>query len=54
MEVESSYDGPHLGDEITREFIDLMIEHFKTQKKIHRKYAFKVCSSFPHRLFMEI
>lgn len=53
MEVESSYDGPHLGDEITREFIDQMIEHFKIQKKIHRKYAFKVCASFPHSILKE-
>ncbi|GMT10951.1 hypothetical protein PFISCL1PPCAC_2248, partial [Pristionchus fissidentatus] len=42
MEVESSYEGPHLGETITREFVDKMIVHFKAQKKIHKKYAFKI------------
>ncbi|CAG8792125.1 12929_t:CDS:10, partial [Gigaspora margarita] len=41
--VDSSYDGPKLADgQITREFIEDMMECFKNQKKIHRKYAFQV------------
>ncbi|KAF0492478.1 protein phosphatase 5 [Gigaspora margarita] len=41
--VDSSYDGPKLADgQITREFIEDMMECFKNQKKIHRKYAFQI------------
>ncbi|KAL1957669.1 hypothetical protein VTO42DRAFT_5646 [Malbranchea cinnamomea] len=40
--VEDTYDGVHLGDEMTQEFIDDMIERFKNGKKIHKKFAFKI------------
>lgn len=40
--VEESYDGARLGDEMTQEFIDDMIQRFKDGKKIHRKYAFQI------------
>lgn len=40
--VEDSYDGVRLGDEMTQEFIDDMIERFKDGKKIHRKYVFQI------------
>lgn len=43
MTVEESYDGVRLEkDGITQEFIDDMIQRFKTGKKIHKKYAFKI------------
>ena len=43
MIVEDSYDGVRLKDnEMTKEFIDDMIERFKDGKKIHRKYVFQI------------
>ncbi|KAI5283508.1 hypothetical protein KEM55_001527, partial [Ascosphaera atra] len=40
--VEDSYDGVRLGEEMTQEFIDDMIQRFKNGKKIHKKYAFQI------------
>lgn len=40
--VDDSYDGVRLGNEMTQEFIDDMIERFRNGKKIHRKYAFQI------------
>ncbi|KAI1169215.1 Metallo-dependent phosphatase-like protein [Nemania serpens] len=40
--IEPDYDGVHLGDKITQEFIDDMIERFKNGKKIHKKYAYQI------------
>lgn len=41
--VEPSYDGPHLPESgITLEFVTAMLEHMKAQKKIHRKYLYKI------------
>lgn len=43
--VESSYDGPRIDEEsnqIDKKFVDSMIERFKNQKTVHRKYAFMV------------
>lgn len=40
--VDDSYDGVRLGNEMTQEFIDDMIERFKNGKKIHRKFAFQI------------
>eukprot|EP01126_Amoeba_proteus_P055882 TRINITY_DN695_c1_g1_i8.p1 TRINITY_DN695_c1_g1~~TRINITY_DN695_c1_g1_i8.p1 ORF type:complete len:500 (+),score=86.29 TRINITY_DN695_c1_g1_i8:46-1500(+) len=43
IEVGSDYVGPHLvNGEVTIEFVKDMIEHFKNQKQIHRKYAFQI------------
>lgn len=42
MTVEESYDGVRLGESMTQEFIDDMIERFRTGKKIHKKYAFQI------------
>jgi hypothetical protein len=42
MVVEKDYDGVPLGTEMTKEFIDDMIERFRNQKKIHRKYVFQI------------
>ncbi|KAI9006921.1 Serine/threonine-protein phosphatase 5 [Hyaloraphidium curvatum] len=47
--VEPSYDGPHLEvdpetkqDVITEDFTRRLMEDFKSQKKLHRKYAYKI------------
>lgn len=42
IKVDDNYDGVRLGNEMTQEFIDDMIERFKNGKKIHRKYAFQI------------
>lgn len=42
--MESSYDGPRLDNEITAEFMKSLIATFKAEKKLHRKYAYKVTS----------
>lgn len=42
MSVDSAYDGVKLGDEMTLEFIEDMIERFKNGKTIHRKYVFQI------------
>jgi len=42
MVVEDDYDGVRLGDEMTQEFIDDMMERFKTGKKIHKKYVYQI------------
>ncbi|KAI8638877.1 Metallo-dependent phosphatase-like protein [Parasitella parasitica] len=45
ISVDASYDGPKINDE-TKEvdlpFIKSLVQHFKDQKKIHKKYAFMV------------
>ncbi|KAL9097763.1 MAG: hypothetical protein Q9165_000089 [Trypethelium subeluteriae] len=42
MEIEASYDGVRLENEMTEEFIKDMIQRFKDGKKIHRKYVFQI------------
>jgi serine/threonine-protein phosphatase 5 len=42
MIVDADYDGVRLGDEMTQEFIDDMIERFKNGKKIHKKYVYQI------------
>jgi serine/threonine-protein phosphatase 5 len=44
MEVEASYDGPHLGTggEVTMEFVHAMMERFRSEKLIHAKYVAKI------------
>jgi len=37
--VEESYDGMRLGKEMTRQFIDDMVQRFKDNKRIHKKYV---------------
>ena len=46
--MEDDYDGPRLSEDgITKEFVEELIERFKEQKKIHKKYAYKVnCFNF--------
>jgi serine/threonine-protein phosphatase 5 len=41
--VEDSYDGVRMDDgQVTKEFVDDMIERFVAQKKIHKRYAYEV------------
>lgn len=42
MQVEESYDGVKLGDTMTQDFIDDMIQRFKSGKRIHKKYAYQI------------
>ncbi|KAI9322621.1 Metallo-dependent phosphatase-like protein [Dichotomocladium elegans] len=52
MTVDSSYDGPRIDGDIDERFIDQMIERFKNQKTIHRKYAFQIILAV-RKLIME-
>lgn len=45
IEVESNYDGIKLGQEMTSEFINDMINRFKNGKKIHKKYVYQIIAS---------
>jgi serine/threonine-protein phosphatase 5 len=43
--VEATYDGPRINEEtkkIDLPFVQALVERFKNQKKIHKKYAFMV------------
>lgn len=40
--VGDEYDGAKLGDKMTQEFIDDMIERFKDGKTIHKKYVYQI------------
>lgn len=42
MVVESGYDGPELGKEMTLEFLEDMMERFKNGKKLARKYVYQI------------
>lgn len=42
IEVEISYTGPRFEEEITPDFMKMLIETFKAQKKLHKKYAYKI------------
>ena len=47
IEVESSYEGPSFtfsdaSCNITLEFVKSLIEHYREQKVLHRKYAMKI------------
>uniref|UniRef100_A0A9J2PMQ3 protein-serine/threonine phosphatase n=1 Tax=Ascaris lumbricoides TaxID=6252 RepID=A0A9J2PMQ3_ASCLU len=51
-EVEASYDGPVLEDPVSAEFMVELIRTFKAQKKLHKKYAYKVSKIlFTYTLF---
>jgi serine/threonine-protein phosphatase 5 len=45
MAVDPSYDGAHLGKEMTQEFIDDMTERFKNGKLLHKKYVYQIITS---------
>ena len=42
MAVDSSYDGAKLGDKMTLEFIEDMIQRFKDGKKLAKKYVYQI------------
>jgi serine/threonine-protein phosphatase 5 len=42
MVVEEDYVGVRLGNEMTTEFIDDMLDKFKNGKKIHKKYVYQI------------
>ena len=47
MTVEAKYDGPRLNLEnpsvkVSVEFVDQLLEHYKEQKLLHRRYAFQI------------
>jgi serine/threonine-protein phosphatase 5 len=51
--VEDTYDGVRLGEEMTQEFIDDMIERFKNGKKIHKKYVFQIIKAVKELVYAE-
>ena len=53
IEVEKTYDGVRLGDNMTQEFIDDMIERFKNGKKIHKKYVFQIIKAVKEIVYDE-
>ncbi|KAF2358771.1 PPP domain [Trinorchestia longiramus] len=43
MTIEDNYDGPALEDgRVTEQFMLDLMEHYKVQKKLHKKYAYKI------------
>lgn len=45
--IEDDYAGPKLEDDkVTIGFMKELMQWYKDQKKLHKKYAYKVCKSF--------
>lgn len=43
MTIDDSYDGPKIVDgKVTKEFVEEMINYFKEEKLLHRKYAYQL------------
>lgn len=42
LEVEDDYKGPRLDGTITLDFMTDLLEWFKSQKILHKKYAYKI------------
>ncbi|GJP63921.1 hypothetical protein CLOP_g20950 [Closterium sp. NIES-67] len=43
IDVEATYDGPRMeGEEVTLPFVQKMMDAFKNQKKLHRRYAYQI------------
>ena len=42
--IESDYKGPKMNEsnQITKEFVTEMLEHFKNQKVVHKNYAYEI------------
>ena len=53
IDVPQSYDGVRLGEEMTQEFIDDMIERFKNGKKLHKKYVFQIIKAVKEIVYDE-
>lgn len=44
--IEDDYSGPKLEDDkVTIGFMKELMQWYKDQKKLHKKYAYKVCKS---------
>jgi hypothetical protein len=43
LEVDEGYKGPYLELDISKDFMEKLIELYKNQGKLHAKYAYKVC-----------
>ena len=48
MDVEEKYDGPRLTEDnrVSVGFVQHLMQHYKAQKKLHRRYAFQVRAHF--------
>ncbi|KAG0171579.1 Serine/threonine-protein phosphatase 5 [Apophysomyces sp. BC1015] len=56
MTVESTYDGPKINEEtkeIDEEFVKQLIQRFKDQKKVHKKYAFMIILAIRNMMLQE-
>ncbi|KAH6686227.1 serine/threonine-protein phosphatase [Plectosphaerella plurivora] len=53
IEVEADYDGVRLGKEMTEEFVEDMIERFKTGKKLHKKYVYQIIIAVKELVYKE-
>lgn len=53
IHVEDSYDGVRLGEQMTQEFIDDMMERFKNGNKIHRKYVYQIILAVKNIVYEE-
>jgi len=51
--IDANYDGAKLGNEMTQEFIDDMIERFKDGKKLHRKYVYQILKAVRDLIYEE-
>ena len=51
--VDDKYDGVRLGNEMTQEFIDDMMERFKKGKFIHRKYVYQIIKAVKDLTYAE-
>jgi len=40
--IESTYTGPHLGDTITLQFVQELMEYQKSQKSLHKRYLYRL------------
>lgn len=53
INVEDGYDGVRLGEEMTQEFLDDMVQRFKDGKNIHRKYVFQIIKAVKDIVYNE-
>ncbi|KAL1306561.1 hypothetical protein AAFC00_005249 [Neodothiora populina] len=53
MVVDDSYDGMKLGDKMTQEFVDDMIQRFKDGKAIHKKYVYQILVAVTNIVYEE-
>lgn len=51
--VDDKYDGVQLGEKMTQEFIDDMLERFRNGKKIHRKFVLRIVKAVRDLVYAE-